>query len=539
MNAPRITLASVALVSMVIGCQQPDRKGSQDASSGMVGTRVAAREFEQPTDRPPASYPAPVSNYVSDETIHDRKIHLEPEIVLDIPKVARWCLLLDTVKHRPSVGDCKLFCETEGEGFPMVLVHGGPGATHHYFHPAFSQAASFAKVVYYDQRGCGISDYQPGEGYTLIQATDDLENLRKSLGFDRWIVLGHSYGGFLAQYYAVRYPDSVAGLVLVSSKAATAIGPTSGRSGDFMSDEERARIREIHGSEDLSLEQRVYNAFLNGDWKRQHYYKPTPDKFARIARYEWKHDEGFNGVMSGQTQWVDLTGAFDGCPIPILLMEGKWDLTWGEDKAGKLHESLPGSRLVMFEASGHGPFNEEPERFFEVLRDFVESVEPVSPDELAVWKEHIAPWNRPPEETPAYFIRSLGWGEKSSRKIAAAYSPEWLDKLSHWSLVLRVGFALYDVERYEEALLVFGRLHELAADNAFHQGVALVWQGHILDLLGQRDEAISVYQKAVDLDVTRTMRHDQYGLKYAPSPYAAKRIETPFERVENQDEREE
>ena len=60
----------------------------------------------------------------------------------------------------------------------MVLLHGGPGGTHHYFHPTFSRAAEFSRVIYYDQRGCGLSDYAPGEGYTIQQAADDIEALR-------------------------------------------------------------------------------------------------------------------------------------------------------------------------------------------------------------------------------------------------------------------------------------------------------------------------------------------------------------------------
>ena len=55
----------------------------------------------------------------------------------------------------------------------------------------------------------------------------------------------------------------------------------------------------------------------------------------------------------------------------------------------------------------------------------------------------------------------------------------------------------------------------------------------MLDLLGRRQEAIAVYQKVADMHVGRTMEHSQYGLRYSPSEYAAERIKTPFERIEN------
>ncbi|MDB5230877.1 MAG: hypothetical protein JWN76_1682, partial [Chitinophagaceae bacterium] len=106
-----------------------------------------------------------------------------------------------------SVGDVNLYVQTEGKGIPLVLLHGGPGATCHYFHPWFENAAKFCKIIYYEQRGCGLSEYKRDTGYTIQQSIEDLENLRKKLGIKKWIVLGHSYGGYLAQCYAVEHPD--------------------------------------------------------------------------------------------------------------------------------------------------------------------------------------------------------------------------------------------------------------------------------------------------------------------------------------------
>jgi hypothetical protein len=63
--------------------------------------------------------------------------------------------------------------------------------------------------------------------------------------------------------------------------------------------------------------------------------------------------------------------------------------------------------------------------------------------------------------------------------------------------------------------------------------VALIWQGHMLDLLDRRDEAVARYRKAAGLDVPGEQRHDQYGLAYYPSTYARQRMDSPFVRVEN------
>ncbi|MHC4472409.1 MAG: alpha/beta hydrolase [Planctomycetota bacterium] len=219
------------------------------------------------------------------ETIFDRVVHLEREVILEIPEAPRLCDELGIAGKHVDLGDCKIFCEREGRGLPIVLVNPGPGGAHQGFHPHFSRAAVFAEIIYYDQRGCGRSDYEPGDGYSLAQAVEDLEKLREALEIRRWIVLGWSYGGLLAQIYAVEHPENLAGLVLVGASPAMQVRTGGSRQQMFISPEERQRIREIYRTPGLSMAQIVYNIHLNGDWKRQRYYRPTREDLARMARY--------------------------------------------------------------------------------------------------------------------------------------------------------------------------------------------------------------------------------------------------------------
>jgi pimeloyl-ACP methyl ester carboxylesterase len=236
------------------------------------------------------------------ESVFDRVVDIEETLFTEIPETPRWEEQLDLTARRVDVGDAELYVEEEGSGVPLVLINGGPGGTHHYFHPWFGQIREFARVIYYDQRGTGLSDYEPGaDGYTVEQAVDDLDALRAALGIDKWVLVGFSYGGFLAQYYTATHPQNVAGLVLVG--ASPGMWVDSGRSGqyDFISQAEIDRMRAIRTqlrehreregwSRDEYIRLLVYNNHINGDWKRQHYYKPTPDGFARMALYEWIHD---------------------------------------------------------------------------------------------------------------------------------------------------------------------------------------------------------------------------------------------------------
>jgi proline iminopeptidase len=481
------------------------------------------------------------------ESIFDRVVRIEGTLVTEIPETPRWEEQLDLTVRRIDVGDAELYVEEEGSGVPLVLINGGPGGTHHYFHPWFGRAREYARVIYYDQRGTGLSDYEPGpNGYSVEQAVDDLEALRVALGIDRWVLVGFSYGGFLAQYYTTTYPGNVAGLVLVG--ASTGMWVDTGRSGqyDFISEAEidrmreiRAQLRELREREGWSRAQYlrllVYNNHINGDWKRQNYFKPTPTELAQMALYEWVQDADFNSVMNQSADKVDLTGAFDGSPIPTLILEGKWDLTWGEEKPTILSRNHPNARMVVIEHAGHSSYDENPDAFFGELESFVRDLRPTGAAQIASFQEHLDAWRSRWRSSPLYFFRAAGWGKSGSEQIVEAYRPSWLEELEGPRELLRLGFALYDLERYEEALRAFVRLEDVSGESGDwnRQVVAIIWQGQMLDLLGRREEAIARYQRVVDMNPEGGMRHDQYGLSYQYGPYAAERLRTAFQRVEN------
>ncbi len=315
------------------------------------------------------------------ESILDRVVHIEPALVTSIPATFRWCDRIEGLdKRRIDVGGAGLYVELEGKGVPLVLINGGPGGTHHYFHPWFSRAKKYARVVYYDQRGCGLSDFKPGDkGYSVEQAVEDLEAIRKALGFEKWAVLGYSYGGFLAQLYTVLHPENVSGLILLGATPGMRADDGPSRQDEFISEAEKNRMTELRRElneyaktnalpRQRIVELSIYNNFLTGDWKRQNFYSPSPDSLAQGALYEWVNDQNFNSVM-GQTQgrW-DFTGAFEGNPIPTLVLEGRYDLTWSEKKKDILKGNHPAARMVVFESAAHGIYDEQPDEFFVITQ---------------------------------------------------------------------------------------------------------------------------------------------------------------------------
>jgi len=483
------------------------------------------------------------------ESVLDKKVYIEKKLITEIPQVPRLCDSLNIKKQRINVGDCGLYVEEEGRGMPLVLINGGPGGTHHYFHPWFSRAKDYVRVIYYDQRGCGLSDYQPGKaGYSIDQAVADLDAVRRALGIDRWVVLGYSYGGFLAQYYATIYPERLSGLILLGADPGMWIEMKPTRQYDFLSKEEQDRMRQIrfeiqslskaeNWTPEKSMALLVYNNHLNGDWKRQHFYKPSIEKLARGALYEWTYDlkNNFRGGISNSQNKIDLTGAFDKCPVPTLVLEGKWDLTWNTDKPEIIAKNHPGSKLVLFDNAGHGIYDENPDEFFAVLKEFIQGLSKISPPALSAYRSYLTEWDKKRKSSPLYIIKSAGYGAAAMAELAKAYKSEWCDVLNNPSDFLKLGFAHYEVANYSEGLLVFQRMQRLAEkkQNNEYKALALIWQGHVLDLLGKRAEAVACYKQVVDMNIKDSWRHDQYGLQYEVSAYAKERMLKPFVRVEN------
>ncbi|NQV14841.1 alpha/beta fold hydrolase [bacterium] len=323
------------------------------------------------------------------ESIMDNVTHIEDSLYLEFPDAPRLCDALEIEKTYVDIGDCKLYTEIEGSGTPLVLINGGPGASHHSFHPWLSEAKGHFQVIYYDQRGCGLSDYEPGQGYSFEQAVDDLEKLRKALKIEKWILLGHSYGGGIAQYYTIKYPEHVIGQVLVGSVPMMNLEEfQGGREQEYYSEAESKKIAELLAmarSREITIPQYVFNKDLNGGWQRGNYYKPTPERMAQNSLYDFVSDPTYS------SDWAiyNFENAFIECPIPTLIMEGKYDLIWKADRPSIMGKYHPNAKLVVFETSGHNIFADEPQRFANEIKKWTNSVKPPTSRSIEKWKDSV------------------------------------------------------------------------------------------------------------------------------------------------------
>ena len=131
------------------------------------------------------------------------------------------------------------------------------------------------------------------------------------------------------------------------------------------------------------------------------------------------------------------------------------------------------------------------------------------------------------QQSPEQLLLSFfHWGQASSEHIARLYSEDWLPRLSDRDALFRLGCALYDAKMYPKALAVFRRMEAMGSRQD-----ASAWQGHLLDLLGQRSQAIAAYRQA--LGTPFEVVQSQYGIVLNQA-YLEQRLKTPFTRVENQ-----
>jgi proline iminopeptidase len=308
----------------------------------------------------------------------------------------RLCDSINLVSLKIDVGNCKIHVELEGKGEPMLLINGGPGGTHHYFHPWFSQFAQEFKIIYYDQRGTGESDFEPGNGYSFEQAVNDLEFLRQRLGHDKWVLCGYSYGGALAQYYSLKFPENVKGMILVNALPMMPNVSFESEQELYFSEEEKDRKKEIikaYTSGELAFNAFLYNLYLNGDWKRQKYLKPTAYEMIRAARYEWVNDDNFNSMMSNSFKMFNFEDVFDNNPIPTLLLEGGQDLTWGKNKHQIFRDNHPNAQYFLINRAGHPIFSESPEVFHALVSSFISKIDKVPAKQLTNWKTTVQNMN--------------------------------------------------------------------------------------------------------------------------------------------------
>lgn len=273
----------------------------------------------------------------------------------------------------------RLYYEIVGHGEPLIMLNGGPGFPHDYLVETV-ELAPYARLVYFDQRGTGKSDKVDPSLYTVEANVQDVENLRRDLNLGRCGIFGHSWGGMLAQEYALAYPQRVSKLILADTFSSREdIDATLSRMRAGVPEETRA-IYDKYEREGLYKHgdqyPEEYQAALDAAYEPIFISVPPPDylqdSFGKIAydvyRAMWGEESEFR--LTGTLQHFDAAPRLHEIRVPTLVIVGASDMPT-VDMARKTAQLIPDSRLEIFEQSRHFPFIEEKEKFLQVIRDFL------------------------------------------------------------------------------------------------------------------------------------------------------------------------
>ena len=261
---------------------------------------------------------------------------------------------------------------------PVLIAHsGGPGLDARGWDD-FAHIDDFVTIVTIHPRGAGLSGPAAGEAYLLPDYVADVEALRLHLKLDKPIVMGWSHGGMVAQQFAFTYQDSLSKLILIDTAAYLGefLGDIEAAvqefknepwfeqsyaalkaewDGNYQTDEDMRRL--------LADELKFY--FKKYDERAQAYLERTKDLPVRLAPLKTFNDK--------EAATMDLRPQLHKITVPTLVIVGRHDFITNVAMAEEMVKNIPHAKLEIFEDSGHFVLVEAPEKFYRVIKEFVES----------------------------------------------------------------------------------------------------------------------------------------------------------------------
>jgi proline iminopeptidase len=292
-----------------------------------------------------------------------------------------------------NVNGVRIYCKIVGRGPPLIALHGGPGADHSDFLPHLLPLARRNRLILIDERGSGRSQrLDEPAAYTLANMVADVEGVRRALRLGRISLLGHSFGGILAQAYAIRYPGVVRRLILAGTAPSAALIDR-----DFR--RIRRRLPRPVRARMLAYERR---GIFRGDGRyRMGYARLTqrildPYMYARnppreaaaqalsgweVLREMWVRRSDFR--IDGNLRGFDMTQGLRKVSARTLVVVGVRDIV-SRSSARALAQALPNSTLVVMADCAHMMFVDQTRAFNSLVAKFLMD------QELARIPEHAA-----------------------------------------------------------------------------------------------------------------------------------------------------
>ena len=282
-----------------------------------------------------------------------------------------------------------IYYKIVGRGAPLMIVHGGPGASHDYFLPYLLPLMRTNKLVFIDERGSGKSSkLADPKQYTIANMVEDIEVVRQALNLGKVSLLGHSYGGALAQAYAFKYQKNLSHLILGSTWSSTKeLNEALARMKADMDPKDRERVNTLEaaglfGKGEIWEHGRYSEEYAKLAWGKGYFpyvyynqpdpnYDPVSSNTSTawdVYREMWGSDGEF--IVDGNLKEVEWVDRLSEIKVPTLIIVGEHDES--DPKMSKeMHGKIAGSQLVILPRSGHMTFVDQPELFLRTVRDFV------------------------------------------------------------------------------------------------------------------------------------------------------------------------
>ena len=252
----------------------------------------------------------------------------------------------------------ELFVTIKGEGIPCLYIHGGPGSGA-YWLEAFSgeMLETKFKMIYLDQRGVSRSASAANKDYSLNRMLLDFEEVREALGINKWLVMGHSFAGGIQTTYASKYPNAIAGMMMLNGT----VNITESLNGviAYASSRIPASATEELNVENTSLMQKMMTAHrVLGEDVYKMYYKEKSSSdtmnsvMSRISNWNWQFA---SEVEKFPEYFGDFTPLTRTVKVPVLVFSGKTDYAIGPEHYKLIQ--FPSQMLVRADC-GHLPFLE-------------------------------------------------------------------------------------------------------------------------------------------------------------------------------------
>lgn len=232
--------------------------------------------------------------------------------------------------------DIELYYIEKGKGSPMVFVHGWMD-DHSVWDSQMEYFSKNHRVIAYDQRGHGRSD-KPEKGYSIKTLSDDLNYITKTLNIEQFTLVGHSLGGMVAMVFALKHPEHVSKLVLVSTGAKT-----------------HTALRIMLS---VLIQALPYNIFADGSVNFK-YYKPSKRIKAEAMEMALRTPKyAACESLKEFTINYDIRDRVSNIKVPTLIIVGEQDTSTPLYLSRYLRSEIEGSKLAIIKESKHMPMIE-------------------------------------------------------------------------------------------------------------------------------------------------------------------------------------